>query len=385
MPSPSPQGDLYQQGPSDSDLFMRRWSLTLIGPGGEWTVSDTNESVAQSGGTSTIQDAPRIVFQTRQINFSTRGTLEVTVSNLKLQNLSNLKQLYNRVVLRAGYQNGKFGVIFDGMIVYFRQGRDQDLVTTYLMIFAQDGDVPYNRAVAAFSLSSGQKVKDAQEKLTKSMTDLGARVRDISGTSEVPFIRGRTYYGMAVDNIRKHNQMYIQNGNITVYDSSKTNQAGDERKIDSMHGLVGMPEVTANGVEFNILVDPDMQIHQTVVLDQSSINQYGAGSTVNFESGGSTGVQGPNFTGEPIWFANLAADGRYSVWVIEHNGDSRGQPWYSHIVAYALGMTPGLGSNLLNYNLGPTDQQIADYNKQLDLPNFTERFGNGSGGGSGQG
>ena len=68
--------DLYNSGPSDSDLFMRKWQLTLSGAGGaSWTLSDSNAGSAESGGDSTIQDSMRLVFQTRQVSTSRFGAL----------------------------------------------------------------------------------------------------------------------------------------------------------------------------------------------------------------------------------------------------------------------------------------------------------------------
>ena len=66
--------DLYQTGPSTSNQFIRRWSLTLLGAGGQsWTISDSTASGAQSGGTAgPIKDPLRITFQTRQISTQTR-------------------------------------------------------------------------------------------------------------------------------------------------------------------------------------------------------------------------------------------------------------------------------------------------------------------------
>src|SRR5581483_9032865 len=121
--APAPTGiDPYQSGPADSDLFLRKWSLTLMGANNQsWTLTDSDATRPVSGGTSTIQDAPRMVFQTRQTSTSSRGSLDVTVYTLPQQNLNNLTKLYNRIILRAGYQKGRYGTIFDGTVIYYKQ------------------------------------------------------------------------------------------------------------------------------------------------------------------------------------------------------------------------------------------------------------------------
>lgn len=365
----SQTGDLYQDGPSNSDQFIRKWELKLQGSGGTWVISDSTSNSSASGGDSTIQEALRIRFKTRQVNISTRGSLEVTIYNLKMQDLSSLKNLYNRITLSAGYQKGRFGIIFDGTIIKFKQGREQDLTDTYLTLWAQDGDFPYNLATINTSYKAGSTVRDMVNDAVKSFTALGATLGKLINIPEVKLPRGFVAYGMALDKILDyHLQTYINNGKLYIYDPSKAFTVGEPITYNSMSGLVGMPEVTSNGVEFDCLLNPTIQIRGQINIDQKDINQFAAGSTPNVVAGGSTGVQGPAYQ-QFDWFTNVAADGQYTVFVIEHTGDSRGNPWYTHCVCWPLGQEFGPGTNLPYFNLGPTEQQITAATEAPATPN----------------
>ncbi len=352
--------DLYQDGLSDSDLFIRKWQLTLTGSGGaSWTVSDSEAGSSASGGDSTINETIRIVFRTRQVSVSSRGSMDVIVYNLRIADIKQV-QLYNQVELRAGYKTGRYGTIFKGTIIYFKIGREQTLVDTYLMIRAQDGDIPYNMATVMLSHSAGTSLKTVVNAVAKTITDLGATLGKVVGVAEGTLLRARVSVGQSLDVLLNHNQTFIQNATLNIFDPKLDFTIGDTVKYDSLHGLVGMPEATSNGVEFTALINPTLQVRGTVIIDQKDINQFAPGDTSGEDTGGGFGVFGPGI-GVQTWFANTAADGRYTVLKVEHEGDSRGKPWYSHVTCWVSGQgpTPGVDPNLLPFfNLGPTAGQL---------------------------
>ncbi len=201
----SDPADLYQSGPSSSSNFIRKWSLTLIGPGGqEYTISDSTAANAVSGGTSTIEDPLRLTFYCRHAMTASRGYAEIEIYNLALvDDVAGLNALYNSVVLRAGYLTGNFGTIFAGQIIDFTQKRAETFTETYLKIRAQSSDFAYNLATTATTFAAGQTAMKAVHQIANAMVAVGAVLGQITGLSEAPFIRGRVSYGQAVDAIQK--------------------------------------------------------------------------------------------------------------------------------------------------------------------------------------
>lgn len=102
-------------------------------------------------------------------------------------------------------------------------------------------------------------------------------------------------------------------------------------------GLIGVPEATQQGIEFDCLLDPNIQVGTRVQLNNAGIT-----TTVNRENIGFPAYSDFQF------FANTANDGIYRALVVEHHGDSRGfgDDWKTHVVALALdqSVTPNVTS-----------------------------------------
>lgn len=360
--SPGSIPDIYQNGPSTSDQFLRKWSLTLIGSGGEWTISDSNAAGALSGGSAgPIADPLRITFQTRQISTSSRGTLEATIFNLSLSHpASGLNKLYNRVVLRAGYQTGRFGIIFDGTIVGWHQGRTPGLTETYLKILGGDGDFPYNVATVNMSTNKNVQAKDMVQNVAKQMVAVGAILGKVVGISTTKLIRTAVHYGMAADALRKYTNMFIDNGTLNLVQYGHQFQSGETVNINANSGLIGMAEInSANGVDFDCNLNPTLQVYSQVVIDNKDINTA-TGTTSNIP-GTTNQTEGavPTYGQRPGFFVDPSADGTYTALVIEHSGDSRGNEWQTHVKAWPNGTSPTPDTTIFQgYGLDPSKAQV---------------------------
>ena len=357
--------DLYQSGPNTSNQFIRRWALVLNGPNGQsWTISDSNQANAASGGTAgAIQDPLRVSFKTRQVTFHTMGILDVTVFNLPVNIRGKVAQ-YNEVILQAGYQNGAYGIIFKGQISYFKIGRSApDFTETYLYIQGLDGRTPVTQATVSGNAAAGSTAKRVVDTLVSTMTSMGAIAGQVLGISTTPFIRGVVHFGNTIDELLTHGQVYLQQGVVNVYKPGTPFPMGGTIAINAGTGLVGMAETTPNSIEFTCLLNPSIMVNTTISIDNKDINQVGAnpGSPVaNASVAGAQAIQQPNRIGG--WFADTSADGLYTCWVVEHSGDSRANPWYTKVNAYTLGAQPHPGGLSTEYfpplNAGPTPGQV---------------------------
>ena len=373
--SDSAGGDVYQSGPSTSNQFLRRWSLVVTGANGQKVVlSDSETSTSPSGGTSTASEALRIQFKTKQLHLSsTRGELEVTVFNLPSSFAQkSLIGQYNRVTLSAGYKKGRFGVIFDGVITRWKHGRNESFTETYLTIWGAAGDLAVNQGIISTTHAAGTTAKAIVQAAADTLVGLGVALDSITGMSVTPYIRGAVSYGMSVDQILEHGRIQITNNKLTISPANKA-ATGQTFLINSNTGLVGMAETTQDAVEFTCLLNPDMEPNCLVKIDQASINQINAGATGRGQTPGQGGeaVLVPTADGNTMfWFADISADGVYTAIVVEHEGDTRNNPWYTHVKSWTNSFA---GSSLYQYGVGPTDPQIANLNAPTpaNTPNAT--------------
>lgn len=361
----------YQTGPNSSDLWIRKWALTLKGPSGDLTLSQASNDPEQDG--------LRITFRTQQTRVGGNGLpgqALITVYNPTAQTVMKARtQEFNRAILAAGYRDGRYGIIFDGIIAYWEHGREDTLTETYLRLQLQDGDLAYNWAKINQTLTAGHSAKDAVAAAVGQMKEMGVVFDgNIEGVLTAPMPRGHSLYGSAKDIFDDYGASYFtQNGALHIFDPKKP-ISSQTKVLNSMTGLVGMPRQTTNGVEATTLLDPTLLLGAQVQIDQKDINQVAPGVGLNGQplqqpSGNATGVAVQEGFGVG-YRADVSADGVYAVWVIEHEGDSRGNPWYSHLICYAAGKVPNVGSSLLDYGTGPTSGQIGTANAAQSVPDW---------------
>src|SRR6516164_2276463 len=120
-----------------TDLWMRKISLLIL------PSTDPDSGTEKGLDLSTL----RIRFRTHQADVTAQRPpwATIRVYNLSPSTEKTAIQEYNSVVLNAGYQNGKYGVIFKGQIKDFRRGHEST-VDSFLDIEAAAGDIYYNFA-----------------------------------------------------------------------------------------------------------------------------------------------------------------------------------------------------------------------------------------------
>ena len=277
-------------------------------------------------------------FQTVQNDQESPANCAIRVHNLSDDTLYGLKTEFNRVVLSAGYEQGDFGVIFDGTIKQFRIGREADGVTNYVDLLIADGDLGYNFAFSNQTLAKGLTNKQRLEATIADAATLGLT----GNTSLVPSTggvlpRGKVLFGLTRGLIRSQVQNIgstwsIQNGEIQVIPLDGY-LPGEAVRLSADTGLVGRVEQTAEGMKARCLLNPKIAIGSTVKIDNASINQ--------------TFAQNPNLTGTSAQLpynkyaglqqlADLSMDGLYRVYVAEYTGDTRGQEWYTDITCLSI-------------------------------------------------
>lgn len=285
--------------------------------------------------------ALRFVFKSAQSERETPNNLRVRVYNLAASTKARIKAEGLRVVLQAGYQSGPAGVIFTGEIRQFGDGRE-DAKSTYLDILASDGDTGYQYAFMAQSFAHGTKLSDMVDASIATMAPYGVNRGQVNydGTGGI-LPRGKVLFGLSRAMLRSAMQntgatWSISNGKVNIIDL-RGYLPGEAVVLNSTTGLVGRVEQTVDGMAAKCLINPKIQPGGLLKIDNKSINTTTAAKPLG---GDPNAPQIPFDSYKGLQrYASIAGDGLYRVFVAEHSGDSRGQEWYTEIVALAVNPT----------------------------------------------
>jgi hypothetical protein len=330
----------------------------------------------------------RIQFRTTQTDGETPNLLMVRVFNLKQDTITKVLTEFNTVSLEAGYQQGAFAVVYSGQIVQFKRGK-LSAIETYLDIFASDGQAmqmfgTINVSLPAAANGPNEQLKAIAAAAEKQAVKLdpggsGLDLQNWGGVIE----RGKVMSGGLAWHTRQfarnsRTTWSVQNGKLTIIKRDGYRE-GTILDINSRSGMIGIPEATADGINVRILLNPVIEIGQRIHINNAAINQtlwpgqvlsgqYGAPvprpyrAGIDDPSAAATSTGMSDFLGSPrdepghehdtpptklgfpgitdiAYFANVTADGIYRVLVIEHNGDTRGNDWYTDMVALAVDPT----------------------------------------------
>jgi Baseplate hub gp41 len=279
----------------------------------------------------------RIRFNINQSDVETPSTLLVRVYNLSQKTAAALRGEYQRVVLQAGYDypNGT-GVLFDGTIKQVLTGHETN-TDSYVDILAADGDIAYNNAIINASLAAGSTPADQLAALNKAMAPYGITTGFTTDLPVPALSRGKVMFGLAKERLRDLANSVgaswsIQNGKLTLIplDGYRPNEAV---VISSATGMVGFPEQTPGGINVTCLLNPKIRIGTIVQIAAEDINQG-----VIATSGPLLFPTSPRLDNLPTqaFIAKISGAGYYKVLVSEYEGDTRGEPWYSHLVCLAV-------------------------------------------------
>ena len=281
----------------------------------------------------------RFKFDVRAADVETPNTATIRVYNMSLATAKRIVgQEFTNVILEAGYENNvNYGTIFNGTIKRVNVGREQN-VDSYVEIEAADGDFLYNfgfvnSAVGPNStpMQRAQAAADATDSaIQKNAAQAFANTGGILPRGAVLFGLSRVI--MRDISLTANCRWSIQGGVLTFIPLDNY-LPGEALILDSQSGLIGTPEVTDNGINMRTLLNAKLKIGGLVNVNQSLINKQMVQS------------QGfPSYT-NLFYPAQTSASGNYRVLVVNHTGDTRGQPWYSEITALdvdlsAVGLNP---------------------------------------------
>lgn len=314
-------------------------------------------AVSGSGGHGLDLSEMRIVFRVFAADVDMPPTAVVRVYNLAESTAQKVQSEFQSVTLQAGYDGGgNYGVIFQGSIVRVRKGRESN-IDSFVEIMASDLDALFHYGVVSKTLETSQSSPQAQIDAIVSSANAyvsGLRLNPAPASASVAgslptslgtggtLPRGKVLFGLGRERLSDVTQgrsvsWSIVNGQLQFTDLSGY-APGEAVKINSMTGMVLVPEATVNGIEVKCLLNPLIKTGTRVQLDNADITN----TRVQGQAGNSqVPVAGfPNITGIEF-FASLSADGFYKAIVVEHEGDSRGHDWYTNLTCLNLDSTGG--------------------------------------------
>lgn len=311
-----------------STQFGRRASLFAIRP----EVRGNNPSAFVPEGLIDLSQM-HFTFKTFQADTESPNNAVIRVFNLSRDTVQEItKGEYTRVILQAGYENGEFAVVFSGNVRQFKVGRIS-ATDTYLDFLAADGDLGYNFSQISTSIAAGSTPKQRIDAIVAAMQKFGVTEGSIAPSTGGTLPRGKVLFGMSRVMLRQQAASQsaswsIQNGKLNMI-ALDGYLPGDPVLLNSLNGMIGMPEQTSDGIRVKCLLNPKIQPGQAVRIDNRSINQ-----TVQAVPG-SAPVPFNQWTGIQL-LADVTSDGLYRVFVAEHEGDTRGQAWYTELTCLSI-------------------------------------------------
>ena len=301
--------------------------------------------VGDSGSKAIDLSSLRFHFVIQRGDLQTPNTAQIRVYNVAAQTTNQLQspKEFGRVVIQAGY-DGNYGIIFEGTVKQVRNGRE-NTTDTYVDISAADGDSAYNFATVSLTLAAGSTTADHANAAINQAAPFGVSPGYLNIPKSNPLPRGKVIYGdfkTAMRGIAANAQTTwsIQDGKVNMIPITAY-MPGDIPVINSKSGMIGLPEQTQNGVRVRLLLNPSIKIGTPIQINETSIQkfQFGLG-TKQTATNGLIQVQN-----------HLDRDGFYKVLVAEHTGDTRGNDWYTDIIAIAL---DAANISLISKNLAVT-------------------------------
>ena len=279
----------------------------------------------------------RITFRVAQATVNTPKFAEIYIYNLS-ENTMNLlagessEEKGQTVILEAGYQ-GFYDIIFKGQVFQYRRGRDNP-TDKFLCIIAQSGEAG-RFSITNAALAAGANAEEERKIIMEDLRKNGVDSRYLNNIDSQDYPRGRVLFGQSTNLL---NNLALNTGSVCRIEDDQVTMVDENGKTNEVAvvltpstGLVGMPQLTVEGLRFTALLNPAIKFGSQVQIDMSLIQ------TQNFDI--SYGQGGLDQASKSIQKAS-GKNGFYNVVSAEYYGDTRGDSWYVDGVAVGIGGTP---------------------------------------------
>jgi hypothetical protein len=285
-----------------------------------------------------------LTFEVKRAAFQTPASLVAHIYNVGDDLMQRIASEFTRVTLSAGYQNGPYGVIFDGVVVWFERGRE-NATDTVLVIHANEWDQAWNGTVMNDGLPEGATHEDVVKAVLGVMTPYGISLGVLSALDPAKSPRARAMVGMARDQLRDIAQandamaFIDQDGKLNVLKKDDV-LSTPAIVLNTSSGMIGVPRMTlGQGVAVTSLLNPGIKPGASIRINQKELI-----TRIEAPAGGTGGTK--QQIQDLTTTQQVAADGGYKIYSVTHHGDNRGNPWYSDIMTMPMSpqkMKPSFG------------------------------------------
>jgi hypothetical protein len=311
-------------------LYGRKYSLQVLTP-----QSDGSTTVFTVSDSSFEPEALRITFDVRTLVFQNAYWFaDIDIYNLgPATSIGLIKDAYAvkpgmNVILSAGYQNGNYGIIWQGPILQPTWTREN--VTDYRLTL--HCIIGLLQAINGQTLSAVYSGFNQAQIVTSMIESLGLHLETPlpSKLSDTQLKYDSVVAGnpaQVLDEITKANDLvwFMKQRGLAATDTGiyvgdpaeGVDTATSDFTFTPSNGLLGTPVQNQNGVDFSVLLNPFVVTKlplQVVSIDQALIEQ------IPYQ---------PNAAGYPPY--PLSPPLKYAVLQVRHRGDSRGDLWQTDI------------------------------------------------------
>ena len=286
-------------------------------------------------------------FRIGQATTDTPQAAEIYIYNLSDDTMNKLagddsENKDTIITLEFGYKGSPLETIFKGQVFQFRRGRDNP-TDKWLCVLAQAGDHLKNYGVINQCIPAGTTIDDTGKIIVQEMEKYEVTANNVPQLSDQQYPRGRVFFGSLYGHME---QFYTEND--IVFDISDGMFTANtmlgyleepEIILNRDTGMVGMPQLTTEGLEVTCLLNPKLKRGMRINVDMK--NMQTEAYDIAYEQQGKDQVfKNPNKA------TNI--DGVFIIQAVEMVGDTRGTECYSNLVCTALNATvPKSGISIL--------------------------------------
>jgi hypothetical protein len=302
----------------------------------------------------------RCQFNIQKNTNSTPNKLYARIYNMAPATMAKVIEMH-RVQIQAGYWFSNYGIIFDGTVVQYVRGKENP-VDTFLDIYAGDGDLAMSASTFTV-IPGGSSVQAKYDAIYKSYQEQQPDLR--KGQQDQQNIKDKTIRDQVMVGTTRslERDLYMQYNQDIHIDSGEWNvvlrtgyKPGDAVILSPKTGLVGLPEVTPEGIQARCLLNPKLRLGGLVQIDASVLSGVAyvpgaAGQTVENPQLPPSGIiqSMARYDVKPGFeHAFTSPSGRYKIIYINYVGDTWGQPWNCELSCIAVGSDGKVDPKLVN-------------------------------------
>lgn len=310
--------------------------------GGSKDAATYNQEFAKELPTDKVLEVSdlRVRFSIRRCAMYYPNQAIIQIYNLNVNTENTIIQQGYRLVIEAGYGkkesgsgiDNNYGQIFDGNIIMCTRLK-QDGVDFILNILAIDGDPFLNSAFCNFAYAKGQTARKVVNDVCSRASNPVHLQYASAALDKITMSKGGIVYGqpkkILADLAKTINgTWFIDNGELHMFSYSDSadelpNGLMQAVELQPQTGLIGNPQQVNYGVQARSLLNPKIVPYGLIHI----AGKYITGQMVQVGTF-SQGISTP-YTLDP--------NGIYRVCTVTFTGDTRGNEWYSDIIAVDQG------------------------------------------------